>query len=118
MPTLRGKAGILALVLVAMAPALARADYIQAQPIYARNNTDRPIDVAAYYIPAGGHQFVSGGLVESLPRPVPTGSVEQRCQHLLLRQGRPGLGLGRQRCHRQRPGPNPPHVPPGHGALL
>ena len=61
MPTLCRKAGILAVVLVAMAPAMARADYIQAQPIYARNNSDRPIQVAAYYIPAGGHQFVSGG---------------------------------------------------------
>ena len=118
MPTLRGKAGILALVLVAMAPALARADYIQAQPIYARNNTDRPIDVAAYYIPAGGHQFVSGGLVESLPRPVPTGSVEQRCQHLLLRQGQQWLGLGRKRRHCDDSGPNRPHVSPGHRALL
>lgn len=55
------KAGILVIALVAMAPSPARADYIQAQPIYARNNTTQTIQVAAYYVPAGGHDLVSGG---------------------------------------------------------
>jgi uncharacterized membrane protein len=55
------KAAAVALVLVGVMPALARADYIQAQPIFARNNTDRPIWVAAYYVPAGGHRLVSDG---------------------------------------------------------
>ena len=61
MSSLCKKAGILTMVLVGMAPTLARADYIQAQPIYARNNTNRTIQVAAYYVPAGGHDLVSGG---------------------------------------------------------
>src|SRR5260370_37561123 len=61
MSSLCKKAGILTMVLVGMAPTLARADYIQAQPIYARNNTNRTIQVAAYYVPARGHDLVSGG---------------------------------------------------------
>jgi uncharacterized membrane protein len=61
MRTMCKKAGILALILVASAPTLARADYVRGQPVYAHNNTDRPIQVAAYYVPAGGHDFVTGG---------------------------------------------------------
>src|SRR5262249_25819715 len=53
------KAIILATILLVTAPTVALADYIQAQPIYARNNSDRPIWVAAYYVPAGGHNLVS-----------------------------------------------------------
>jgi uncharacterized membrane protein len=55
------KAGMVAMLLIGTAPALARANYVQAQPIYARNNTDRPIWVAAYYVPAGAHNFFSDG---------------------------------------------------------
>jgi hypothetical protein len=55
------KAGIVALILVGLAPNVGRSDYIQAQPIYARNNTSRPIWVAAHYIPAGSSSFVTGG---------------------------------------------------------
>ena len=61
MPTLCKKAGILAVLLVGMPPALVRADCIEAQPIFAHNNTDRPIQVAAYFVPAGGHDLVTGG---------------------------------------------------------
>ena len=61
MRTMCKSAGILALVLVAAAPTMARADYIQAQPVYAHNNTDHKIQVAAYYVPAGSQDFVSGG---------------------------------------------------------
>jgi hypothetical protein len=52
---------VLALILVATAPNVIRADWIQAQPIYARNNTGRPIWVAAHYIPGGESNFVTGG---------------------------------------------------------
>ena len=51
----------LALSMVGMAPSVSLADRIQAQPIYAHNNTARPIWVAAYYVPAGSHGFVSDG---------------------------------------------------------
>jgi uncharacterized membrane protein len=60
MPVLR-KAAVLVLVAVAAAPGVSRADCIEAQPIYARNNTSRPIWVAAHYIPAGSHSFVTDG---------------------------------------------------------
>ena len=52
---------IVALILVCMAPSVGRSDYIEAQPVYARNNTNRPIWVASYYIPAGSSSFVAGG---------------------------------------------------------
>jgi len=55
------KASALALILVAIAPTVSRADCIEAQPIYARNNTNRPIWVASYYIPGGSHSFVTSG---------------------------------------------------------
>ena len=55
------KVNILALILVGMVPNVGRSDYIQAQPIYARNNTSHPIWVAAHYVPAGSRYFVTGG---------------------------------------------------------
>lgn len=69
---------LVALMLVAMMPTASRADYIQAQPIYARNNTDRPIWVAAHYIPAGSHSFVTDGWWQ-----VPPG----QCRLLLYNNG-------------------------------
>jgi len=55
------KVNILALILVGMAPTVGRSEYIEAQPVYARNNTSRPIWVASYYIPGGSSSFVTGG---------------------------------------------------------
>ena len=60
MPVLH-KAAALVLIAVAATSGVSRADWIEAQPIYARNNTSRPIWVAAHYIPAGSHSFVTDG---------------------------------------------------------
>jgi len=54
------KTAIFAILLVCLVPNVCRAEYIQAQPIFARNNTSRPIWVAAHYVPAGSHSFVTG----------------------------------------------------------
>jgi uncharacterized membrane protein len=69
----------LALPLVALAPSVSLADCIQAQPIYAHNNTGRPIWVAAHYVPAGSQSFVSDGWWEVAPG---------QCQLLLYNNGR------------------------------
>lgn len=55
------KASILALVLVTMMPAVSRAEWLQGQAIYARNNTSRPIWVAAKYMSPGSQNFVTDG---------------------------------------------------------
>jgi hypothetical protein len=54
-------AAALALVLVGLAAPASRAGGHQGQPIYAQNNTDRPIWVAARYIPAGCRRYVTDG---------------------------------------------------------
>ncbi len=69
----------LALSMVGMAPSVSLADRIQAQPIYAHNNTGRPIWLAAYYVPAGSQGFVSDGWWEVAPG---------QCQLLLYNNGR------------------------------
>jgi uncharacterized membrane protein len=63
MQALRTKVAVLALTLAAvgMAPSVSRADNVQGQPIYAQNNTNRTIWVAAQYVPAGSSSFVSDG---------------------------------------------------------
>jgi hypothetical protein len=68
------KATSLVLILVAFAPNVSRADCIEAQPIYAHNNTSRPIWVAAHYVPGGSHSFVTGGWWK----------VDPGCRRLLL----------------------------------
>jgi uncharacterized membrane protein len=47
--------------LITMLPSVSLADCIQAQPIYARNNTSRTIWVASHYVPAGSQSFVTDG---------------------------------------------------------
>jgi len=66
---LRNKATVLALALAlaAMTPAVSRADTVQAQPIYAQNNTSHTIWVAARYIPPGSTSYVSDGWWEVGP---------------------------------------------------
>jgi uncharacterized membrane protein len=65
MPSLSKKAAVvtlcLAWVLVPLMPASARADNLQGQPIYARNNTNHPIWVACRYVPPGGSSYVTNG---------------------------------------------------------
>ena len=61
MGTLRNQALALALVLVGMLPNVAKADNLQGQPIYAQNNTNRTIWVAARYMPPGSTSFVADG---------------------------------------------------------
>ena len=58
---LYAKAVVLAVLLVIMMPAVSRAEWLQGQPIYARNNTGRPIWVAAKYMAPGSHSFVTDG---------------------------------------------------------
>ena len=55
------KAPVLALVILSMAPNASRAEWVQGQPIYARNNTSRPLWVAAKYMAPGAHSFVTDG---------------------------------------------------------
>lgn len=53
---------VAAILLVASLPGVAAADNHTGQPVYAQNNTSRPIWVAAKYIPpGGGRSFVTGG---------------------------------------------------------
>ena|ERR1700677_3910743 len=63
MQSLRTKAAVLTLALAAigMAPSVSLADNLQGQPIYAQNNTNRTIWVAAKYVPPGSSSFVSDG---------------------------------------------------------
>lgn len=61
MSVLWKRAAILTLVFAGVTPAIGLADWIQAQPVYARNNSDRPIWVAAEYVPAGGSSLVTDG---------------------------------------------------------
>lgn len=51
------------LALGCLLPGVARAQSCnpQGQPIYARNNTDRPIWVAAKYMPAGERNYIANG---------------------------------------------------------
>jgi len=69
MQSLRTKAAVLALALalVGLAPGVSRADTLQGQPIYAQNNTNRTIWVAAQYVPAGSSSFVSDGFWQINP---------------------------------------------------
>lgn len=61
MLTLHKKAALLALSLLTLLPTVSQADNLNAQPIYAKNNTNRPIWVAARYVPAGANSFVTDG---------------------------------------------------------
>jgi len=59
---LRHSVLVLALVCGVGLPAnLARADDLKGQPIYAKNNTNRTIYVAAHYVPPGGSSYVTNG---------------------------------------------------------
>ena len=59
---LRHSVLVLAMVCGVGLPAnLARADDLKGQPIYANNNTNRTIYVAAHYIPPGGANYVTNG---------------------------------------------------------
>jgi uncharacterized membrane protein len=51
----------LTLGLLTVLPRVAWADNIQGQPIYAQNNTNYSIWVAARYIPAGSNSYVADG---------------------------------------------------------
>jgi uncharacterized membrane protein len=61
------KAPILALLLVTMVPNVSRAETLTGQPIYARNNTSRPIWVAAKYMSPGSNSFVTDGFWQIAP---------------------------------------------------
>jgi hypothetical protein len=55
------RAGLFALAVMCTGAPAVRADHIAAQPILAHNNSDRPIWVAAHYVPAGSNHFISDG---------------------------------------------------------
>src|SRR5207249_1700012 len=55
------KTAMLAFALVTLLPNVVRADTLQGQPIYAQNNTDRPIWVASQYVPPGSTSYVTDG---------------------------------------------------------
>ena len=61
------KAAALALVLVGSLPSVSTADNVSAQPIYAQNNSNRTIWVAARYKPPGSGDFHNAGFWQIEP---------------------------------------------------
>jgi hypothetical protein len=61
MASLRNMAIALGVILAGMLPNVAKADTLQGQPIYAQNNTNRTIWVAARFIPPGSTSYVTNG---------------------------------------------------------
>jgi uncharacterized membrane protein len=60
-------APVLAVVVFTMLPNVSQAATCRGQPIYARNNTSRPIWVAAMYKPPGSDCFVTNGFWQVAP---------------------------------------------------
>jgi hypothetical protein len=58
---LRHSGLVLAVVLVGLLPSGSRADPLEGQPIYAQNNSNRTIWVAARFIPPGSTSYVNDG---------------------------------------------------------
>src|SRR5579864_9546693 len=58
---LRYQTSGLVLILAGLLPNVSQADTLQGQPIYAQNNTNRTIWVAARYMPPGGGSYISDG---------------------------------------------------------
>jgi len=58
---LKSGSAVLAVVVVLMAASVTRADLLKGQPIFAQNNTDNPIWVAARYVPPGSTSYVNAG---------------------------------------------------------
>jgi uncharacterized membrane protein len=86
----------LVLILVGLLPKVSQADTLQGQPIYAQNNTNRTIWVAARYMPPGGGSYVSDGFwrVEPGQRLLILYNGNRRFMYLYARDGQGAVWSG------------------------